>query len=539
MTKISLAIVGGGPSASCVVQAIAHHLAPMVEVDVTVFEPGPNLWRGRVFQADGDEVLANVPMSDMSARAWNEDHGVRWLRDHGHGDLVSDVAFPARSLVGRYLEDTTSHTVEALRAAGSRVRIERSLVRSLVLDKGKLRLHGDGWHAGPFDHAVLCLGAQGSYDHYQLARAPGFVGDPYPLFRSLAEVPSHARVGIVGSGLTAVDVVMALRARGHQGPITMASRNGLLPAVRRPPVRHDLCHLTVSNIERVTAEKGGLTLEDVIDLAKAELRECGAEAGAIADDLGRTTPAVRRLRDDLAHAHEDSDPGWPVLRDGMVACGQDAWYLLSEPDKARVRTRHQTLMRHCCPMPPANAARVLDLFDTGRLGIVRGIRSIRPATGGGFEIGAERDVTVDVVINASTPADHLPPPEARSLFASLSAQGLIVSHPFGGLRIGRTTSRLITWRGVADPRLHALGDITHGAYLFTFGMPVLAARAERIVHDIAITVAKGIKRDNLPVRHGQGTAHVEATGLRQSSRGAGASQEAADRGGAPVRVLRV
>jgi uncharacterized NAD(P)/FAD-binding protein YdhS len=99
-----------------------------------------------------------------------------------------------------------------------------------------------------------------------LVGAAGYVRDPYPLRQSLAEVPEQARVAIVGSGLTAVDVVMALRARGHQGPITLVSRHGLLPAVRRPPARHDLRHLTVPRLEALASRNGGLGLVDVLAL---------------------------------------------------------------------------------------------------------------------------------------------------------------------------------------------------------------------------------------------------------------------------------
>jgi uncharacterized NAD(P)/FAD-binding protein YdhS len=504
---MKLAVVGGGPSAACVVEAVARYIAPETEVSVAVFEPGPNLWRGRVFQPDGDEILANLPMTEMSARACDPEHGTRWLHERDLGELATETTVPPRRVVGRYLEDTAEQAITAIRAAGSQVHVHTLAVRSLTIREGRLQAQGEEWQAGPFDHAVLCLGGPPSYDHYGLSGAPGFVGDPYPLYQSMAQVHERARVGIVGSGLTAVDIVMALRARGHQGPITLMSRNGNLPAVRRRPVRHDLRHLTVARLEELARTNGHLGLEDVLGLAAAELSDAGADAGRIAADIMSTRAPAQRLRDDLDSAIEDGDPGWTVLRDAMVASGQDAWYLLSEQDKARIRASHQTLMRHCCPMPPGNAKFLLGMFATGQLEVLAGIRSIQPRPEGGFHVSAQRDIDVDIVVAASTPAHHLPAPQAAPLVTSLVSQGLAVPHPYGGLRVDRTSSRLITWRGVPSERLHALGDITHGAYLFTFGMPGLATRAERIVNDIK----KGIFRDNLLVGHGQGTADVRAS----------------------------
>ncbi|BFU45572.1 FAD/NAD(P)-binding protein [Krasilnikovia sp. MM14-A1004] len=485
---LRLAVIGGGPSAACMVAAVARRVVAVSPVDITVFEPGPNLWRGQVFQCDGDEVLANVPMAEMSARTWDREHGVRWLHEQGLGAWAAESVFPSRSLVGRYLQDAAELAVTAMVAGGSQVRVEARAVQALVRDEGHLIAYGDGWRAGPFDHAVLCPGAPPSYDPYGLAGAAGYHRDPYPLRDSLADVPVRARVGIVGSGLTAVDVVMALRARGHQGPISLASRRGLLPAVRCAPGSHILQHLTVPNLLELSGRNGGLRAADVISLATAELAGAGADPAAIAADLSRTAPAARRLREDLDRARHDPDPGWTLLRDAMVSCGQDAWYLLRAEDKSRIRSWHQSLMRHCCPMPPGNAAALSDLFDTGQLDVLPGVTSIRPRPGGGFEIRAARDCTVDVLVSAATPATHRPAPMARQLVASLVAQGLAVPHPFGGLRVERTTSRLITSRGGPDPGLHALGDLTHGAYLFTFGMPVLAARADGIATDIATAV---------------------------------------------------
>jgi hypothetical protein len=37
---LKLAVIGGGPSAACVVEAVARHITPVAQVDITVFEAG-------------------------------------------------------------------------------------------------------------------------------------------------------------------------------------------------------------------------------------------------------------------------------------------------------------------------------------------------------------------------------------------------------------------------------------------------------------------------------------------------------------------
>jgi uncharacterized NAD(P)/FAD-binding protein YdhS len=492
-----LAIIGGGPAAACLLAAVAERVTPSAEVNVTVFEPDPRLWLDRTYAPDDHEIMADVPMEELSVHGWDADHGVRWLRQNGLGLVATDSATPRRSVVGRYIEDTANRAIAAMRAAGSRFQVKQSAVTGLTMEKGKLWLRGDFCRTGPFDQAVLCLDSPTSGDDHELPGSPGFIPDPQQFYRSLADVPGHARVGVVGSGSTAVDAVMALRTRGHQGPITLLSRDGHLPAVRRPKVRHELQHLTVRGIEELTAHNGGLRLEDLVDLATAELAEAGASISTIAADLASKASAVQRLRDDLAGADADLEPAWLVLRDGLIACGQDAWFLLSDQEKERVRTHHHVLMRHYRPMLPTTAAHLVDLLDTGQLNVMSGERAIRPRPGGGFDIDASDAVTVDVVVSAT---DRVSGTAAQPLLASMEAQGLVVGHRFGGIRVDRTTSRVTTWRGVADQRLHALGGLTSGAYLLTSEIAHLATRADSIAEDIGATVRKGLRSWNTSSR---------------------------------------
>ena len=57
---------------------------------------------------------------------------------------------------------------------------------------------------------------------------PQYIADPWHE-PGLAEVAPEAPVAIVGTGLTAVDVVLSLLDQGHTGPITAISRRGLIP----------------------------------------------------------------------------------------------------------------------------------------------------------------------------------------------------------------------------------------------------------------------------------------------------------------------
>jgi uncharacterized NAD(P)/FAD-binding protein YdhS len=491
---IKLAIIGGGPSAVSIIEAVSQNQALRGCIDITVFEAFPRLWHGQPFQPDGDEVLANVPMTGMSLRADDREYGVRWLRDHGYHAYTSESSYPPRWLVGQYLQDCAGKAIERLEKSGSRVRVEMLAVTGLESREEKLWARCNDRKIGPFDQAVLCLGTSPPHDPYQLSGTPGYVYRPYPLRSSLAGIPQDASVAIVGSGLTAVDTVMALRARAHQGPITLVSRTGTLPTVRSSSVRHEYKYLNKSQLETVVDREGELRLTDIIALLKAELDSVGIDINALTADLANNSTPVRQLRSDLERARK-GDPGWTLARNGIIGSGKDSWYLLREEDKAIVKSYHQILMRQCCPMPLSTGERLLEMFDAGQLDLIRKVTSIHrnQHKGSGFEVIAERNISADIVIGASTSAAHEPASVARPLVNSLIAQGLATPNLLGGLRVERNTARLLNEQGVSDHRLHALGGLTSGDFLFTFGIVAIVAHADSIVRDIATAVRSASK----------------------------------------------
>jgi hypothetical protein len=136
----------------------------------------------------------------------------------------------------------------------------------------------------------------------------------------------------------------------------------------------------------------------------------------------------------------------------------------------------------CCPMPPASAAKLLDLVESGQLEILAGVQDIEILGANGFRvIRTDGDWLADIAVNAVNASTHRIAPGAVPLVTSLVERGHAALHVHGGLHVERSSSRL-TVDGRPNPRLYALGDIA--ALLFTFGIPSLVDRA----HDIATAI---------------------------------------------------
>ncbi|MEU7051463.1 FAD/NAD(P)-binding protein [Streptomyces eurythermus] len=490
-----IGIIGGGASAVCLLDALSRH--DEVPQSVTVFDPSPHLWRGRAYQPDATVLRVNAPPEDMTVRAGDPAHFTRWLRTRtkmlgaqtDHVDARSGISFPPRAVYGDYLEQCARSSLGRLAALGSRIRLVREAVTDLVREDGALLARTAGRDAFALDHVVLCVGTGTPADPHGLSGAPGFVADPYPVVRQLAGIGERDRVVVLGSGLTAVDVVLSLTAAGHTGEVVLASRRGVLPGVRQRPVEHELRYFTAERFRAMAARGERLPLDDAVALMRTELSAAGSRFDAVVREIGGsgTEEPLARLRRQLDLVN-DPDPGLRILQRAVPDTGPEVWPLLPEQDKTRLlRDHYRTIMSLCCPMPPASAATLLEQVDSGRLGVLRGVERISPGPAGGFRVHGPDGVRhADVVVNAVSPPAHRVPPAAAALVDALTGRGLASRHPRGGISVARATSGLLTGGGT-DRRVYALGDLAAGSLFFTFGVPSLVDRA--------VDIADAIRRD--------------------------------------------
>lgn len=479
---MEIGVIGGGPSAVCLITALSR--TDLSNGGITVYEPSPYLWRGRPFQPDLESVRVNAPPEEMSVVAGDPGHFDRWLRTRAGDTTVADPfsgsLFPTRTLYGEYLAASADAALAELRRRGWRVEVVRSAVTAIQRTRERvvLRTAYGRYHA--VDYGVLCVGGGRPQDAYGLSGEPGFLHDPYPLHATLPSIDPEAHVTVVGCGLTAVDVVLGLTRSRHRGPINMVSRAGLLPGVRQRTVAYELRHFTPRLLRRWAADRVHVGLADLVPLMRRELAEAGPGAEAqVRYELAatHTEAAPARLRRQLSEV-DSPDIGLRILQRAVPDTGPDLWPLLTAQDRALIlRDHYRTMMSLCCPMPPASAAALIELMDSGQLTVGAGLRDIRPRLGGGFDVTlGNATVVTRHVISAASAAAHRIPPRAESLVRAMETNGTAVRHPRGGLRLQRATSRLVTDRG-ADPRLYGIGDIAAGELFFTFGIPSLVDRA--------------------------------------------------------------
>jgi uncharacterized NAD(P)/FAD-binding protein YdhS len=225
-----VAIVGGGFCGTMVAVNLARRAAAR-PLKIVIFERGERIAKGAAYGTTSPHHLLNVPAGHMSAFPDLPGDFLRWLRAR---DPDADAAtFAPRRLYGEYLEETLFRV--AAESAASIAWIREEIVDLHETGSGVVLVGRDGSRTRA-DRAVLALG----HAPPALPVAPceadelgqRYVENPWSA-DPLDGLGPDDRVILLGSGLTAVDVIADARARGHRGTLTAISRHGLLPCGHR------------------------------------------------------------------------------------------------------------------------------------------------------------------------------------------------------------------------------------------------------------------------------------------------------------------
>ncbi len=288
-----IAVIGAGFSGT---MAALHLSRLMPARPVLLCEKSGAFARGLAYATGCTDHLLNVRATNMSAFPDRPDHFSLWLEScplDGIAWTRSTPAglFAARGLYGRYLSELL---LAALAEPGSapHLMLENDEVVDLAPEEEGFCLT---LAAGRRRHVAGAILACGNL------RAPGSPGSRYAVDpwdgAPLDDLRPDLPLLIIGTGLTMVDAVAALRQRGFGGPILAASRRGLLPQVHAPTApwpapdipataRHSLVALLRCVREEVgRAAAAGTDWRSVIDSLR------GASIG-----LWRSLPLVEQSR---------------------------------------------------------------------------------------------------------------------------------------------------------------------------------------------------------------------------------------------------
>jgi uncharacterized NAD(P)/FAD-binding protein YdhS len=447
-------IVGAGFSGALTAVNLLR-LAPPEGLRVVLVNKSGRMARGIAYGTRSAEHVLNVPAGNMSALADDPEDFLRFCRWSDPG--IEPSSFVSRRLYGTYLEALLA---AAEHGGGEHAQLEREVgeVVSMKFDPvaRRARVVLDDGRSINADHVVLAFGHFPPAD--PTVSTPGFyasdryVRDPWAP-GALRAIDAGESLLLLGSGLTAVDVALALRCSGEGGPVVCVSRRGLTP-----------------NAHRVS--RGTHSSTDIQPLLQA---------------MGRSTRSyLRALR---RHVHDRTEVGddWRDVLASLRPHTPALWQRLSEAERARFLRHVQPywdVLRHRCAPEPF--ARYSELREAGQVRVVAARILAYEEDGEGVLVTLRprgkrqaEQMRVSRVVNCTGPDSDLR--RSRTpLVRDLLAHQLIQPDALGlGIAVDEHHA-VLDGSGRASPVLHYIGPLLRARDWEATAVPELREHARRL-----------------------------------------------------------
>lgn len=447
--KGRVAIIGGGYTGAILAYLLAQRSHESLAA-ITVYEPRETLGAGLAYGSDDLDLRLNVAAHRMRAVPGDPAAFFKWLEARSR--LLTDPhaitrggTFSRRRDFGLFMADLLKPLIDA----GQIVHVRQKVAKAERTGTSWTITCPDGYK----EEADTLIVATG----HASPKTPDQI--PASLVRSRRCIPAdrletvtseiHASesVLVLGTGLTALDVVAKLKSRGHHGAIHLMSRNGLLP---RPQAPGDFAAYGEFETKDVTALK-----------------------------------LLRQVRALTAETERSGLP-WQSVMDALRHQGQAIWKQLPEQEKRQVLRHLRRIYEvHRFRMPPQLEALLEEggprpiNVSRGRLQSVREIDGrlrvavLRPRKEGVAHIDVDRMI-IATGPDAANALDYQP------LLRDLRDNGHLVPDPLGLGIACDDQCRAISSAGLPQTSLLVAGPLTRGTFGEITGVPEIAAQAAAI-----------------------------------------------------------
>lgn len=466
MTGNRICIIGSGATA---IYTLKHFLTSPQPLEISVFESARDVGRGMPYRSDmnAEYMLCNafsreIPRITRTLIEWLEQLPARELDEWelSTHDLSARAFYP-RLLIGEFLADEFVLLCQKLRNGGHHISITSNarVADIAVTDLAPIAVSIEtDRETRSFDHVVIATGH--AWPLHPVIDQANLVS-PWPYTNVTSLTPGN--IGILGSSLSAIDIVVALGSthgvfhdqngsiswqpneNASDLKITMVSKDGIMPEgdFYYPYPYIPLETLTPEAVDAEVGKGSGALLQRVFDLLCREFdhadpgyldslgpaartvegfaeayfqqrKKLGAQA-SIKADFSKARQSVKRRetiasRHVLLRAHENFDRALRAL-DG------EEWALFA-------KTLLPVFADSYAAVPHLSLARVIAMFDANVLSLrASGDDGTFTNSGKGgvcVSIAGEKldfDVMIDARGQASAPLDALPFPSLVKILA--------------------------------------------------------------------------------------------------------------------------
>lgn len=459
---IRTAVIGGGITGISVINHLVGDERYDEYIHIDIFDSSDRLGRGHPYQNDSDSLLLNIPADEMSASQNTADFK-DWLRETGY----KYEKFTSRRKFGEY----TSELLDSITTEYKNVHKIQSKIESVTFEPKdqSYTLYFEDQNE-KYDHVFLTIGQTDYSDPYDLLGKEGYIHDPYPVEQELHNIKGE--IGIIGSGLSAIDCLRFLLMEDKKEKVHIFSRSGEMPSVRGNSFDITPVYFTPENLNQMTVNDE-IPLDGIIELFVKEMKVHNIDSALFHRRSGNT---LKDLKYDLEHPDEIGRLQYLIISLNPVF--SDVFLKLSRSDKSIFMDKyHHLIDENHSPMPREVAEGLVRWMEEGRIIVVDDTKNVEKKDK--FHVLDDHQVfAVDTIINATGPVKRISEDD-NGVIASLRDHFLIGENSFGGILVNADHNVISPKFGTLN-NMHALGHLTFGADYMSNTVKLLIRNAQKL-----------------------------------------------------------
>jgi uncharacterized NAD(P)/FAD-binding protein YdhS len=412
----NFAIIGGGLTATAMltqfVDKVRHeidqNLLNSSKIRIQIFEKQETFGPG--FPHCDRNVMpfhiTNMCAKDMGIRLENPADFQKWVNDHEHHlkDLAPDLhdAFDnpdrcnhyPRALMGAYLKEKFMQAYQKAQELGLTVDLHsKSEVIDLKEEHNQICLTVKDLESGSLFQCVADRVLLATGHWFKKMKGTTYFPSPWPANNLIQKIPDGEKIAVIGTSLSAIEVVLTLTADGHfirddsNRPVfvppanprrfVLYSRRGLLPKVRGKMGAYRNTFLTRENLNSLISEKRRhVKLEAIFALLNSELKAAyghGIDWQAVVNPTATPAELLQQYVEDARNGDgPDGELIWQTVLHQSFDLVREIYLSLSLEDRKRFDKEYTSVFfTHAATQPAFNAEKMLALMRCGLVDVVR------------------------------------------------------------------------------------------------------------------------------------------------------------------------
>lgn len=468
-----VAIIGMGVAGISVLRAMEKHVEYQ-DYQIDLYNPLETFGTGLPYQKDSEQLLINQTADTMSLELEDSMDFVKWVK------TVKNIANGEKKFFPRkwYGEYTQGKLTSAMQ------RLQPTVIKEEV---SVLRIQTDGSYlvqtalsAEQYDSVHLCIGHLPYQDPYHLKAEARYIHHPYPVQEKLDCLPEKARIGIIGTGLTSIDLMRFLKHQQKDFQLYFFSRKSHFSLYRgfEPPI--ELRYLTMENVEKEKSQHNGFVpLTKLVEWFILECQDKEVDFKDLRKRFGAGTK--EQLNTQL---QEETNLGMlqAIIHQLDPYLG-DLMHSLTEKDKQLFYKKYEPLFKHFrTPMPKISLEELMQEWNESRIQVWEDMHTVETLEKG-FKVqcGHDHSIEVDYLVNATGHDMNVESASSQSiLLKQLLNERILQPEPFGGVQVIWPSAQAVSQRQGVLSRLYVHGQLIQGVQ-YGNNAHLLMRQAEQVV----------------------------------------------------------